>query len=528
MRKRQFDTADDQPPRPSESPSMSSLNRRSFLGRASLSAMGIAFAPIDWGLRGSTTWAQEGTLPEDLGRGFLSTGEAIRPLIADLNSSSPVWRPDFEHDWDIVFAKSRSSYAKLVSGSARLKFGAGPFSGDARASSSKEFRSERHTVHLVAWKKAQTGHHTLDSPVLRSDVALESSPWAFVKRFGDRLIDRVTLGGELMLVYTLAFEREAQASKFTAGGTARYKGASAAAAFHSAIRSDSAGARVSLRGFCRGVKTVPSLIASSGVGRADDPGVTELLRFWDNFDEMVQEDDVAAPIALRSISVQDVGGGPALLDVAALRAFNRTIDAVVALDDEIDGRLASLSYLKTKCLPWNTHVDPQDIRRREQMLQRFARTLNEWVEPRMLLENVTSFDDRLVPPFNEDALPTIPENWLCRDLEKVAGWELTYRGANTGVNVPRALPPRLIPGQHIEVRGKVTKYGKAPGGSSGPYVNGALKFNTGAVIQAWNPMENAGVDVNAIVRVPAGASSVVLTGIAYGSGPLVVNLSLLA
>ncbi len=494
------------------------LSRRSFLECATLGGLGFVLPGLNFAAS-----ADPEPYPEALGRGFLSTGRTVRVPIADLATSKAEWRAEGSHAWDIEFTNSRSSYARVVTGNARAKFGIGAVRGDIKVHSSRDFRSERKTIHLVAWKRVQSGHYTLDDPVLKNDVAQESSPWTFVTRFGDELVDRVTMGGELILVYSLEFDHEKEARDLTVGGTAKYKTSSASAAFHEAIRTESEGARVSMRGFCKGVRTVPTLLADrSRVGLNDGTGVAELLAFWDNFDDLVASDGVPAPIGLRSIPVRDVRGMNLKLDISALRQFDRVFRDCETIDDQIDERLANLRYLQTDALAWNTHVDLQEVQRKIELLETYGSSLRDWVEPRIVLEDVASFSDQLTPPVTMEDLPTIPENWLCRDLQQAPGWNLTYRGANTSVKKSQRLPQRLIPGQHIRISGAVTKYG------NDPFDNGTLKFDNGDKIITYPRFNNHTYQVNEIVQVPDGANSVVLTGTTYGGDPLVVSLVLWA
>jgi hypothetical protein len=265
---------------------------------------------------------------------------------------------------------------------------------------------------------------------------------------------------------------------------------------------------------------MPTLI-SGGRLVHDDSGVKELLQFWDEFDKLVVRDSVPAVVEVRPINIGDVRGANVALDIAALRRFEKAIDRCEVIDDTIDERLSSLRYLRKNCLAWNTHVTEKAISEREETLALQEDILLDWVRPRMKLQEAQSFDDHFSAPLSSNAITTIPDDWICRDLIKAIGWSLNFNGRNTPVNIRQALPARLIPEQHIQLVGNVTKYG------NDPFVDGILKFDTGEVIFNFGQMRNHSQNVDPIARVPLGARSIILTGTTYGKDPLIVNISIM-
>jgi hypothetical protein len=495
------------------------LTRRSFLKCTSLTAMGYVLAGESSVAWTAAAQAQDGQYPVELGRGYLSTGRITRVPISDLPTSSPQWSPQGVHQWDIELVDSHSTYEERVAESARIDFAGGVAGGGLQGSASKNFRSEKNAVHLIAWKKVVLGDFTLTNPVATPDAASETSPWNFVRRFGDQFIDKVTLGGELAIVYALKFETETEAREFSVKASGHYKLLSGGAELHRSIVSDSMGAEVSLRGFCSGVTTMPSMIGQGTIANPNSSDVPSLLQFWDRFDNLVTRDG-AAPVGFRLNRVENVRGVRVSLEPPnSLQRYDKTLRDCEAVADEIDQRRVALRYLRDKCLDWNTHVNLSDVTKKDSVLKDCEDKLRDWMEPRLQLYNVNSFDDPFRPPIHLSDLPTIPENWICRDLVQAPNWNLKYTGANTAVREAQKLPSQLIAGQHIQIRGKLTKY-------TGPFVNGVLQFDTGGVIKSWGTVSNQGINVAEIVRVPDGAQSVILTGTAYGGGPLVVDLTL--
>src|SRR5579862_3939251 len=192
--------------------------RRSFLKYTSLAAIGSVM-----GGKGTVAWTadaqpQASQYPVQLGCGYLSTGRLVRTRIADLAASTPQWSAQGDHWFDMELVDSHSTYEERTTASAQIGVAAGVAGGDVQASASKFFRSEKNAVHLIAWKKVVLGDYTLTTPTVTTDVASETSPWNFVRRFGDQFIDRVTLGAELALVYELQFKTETEAREFSIKG----------------------------------------------------------------------------------------------------------------------------------------------------------------------------------------------------------------------------------------------------------------------------------------------------------------------
>jgi hypothetical protein len=495
------------------------LNRRSFMERASVAVMGVASA--DRILPVGTTSQPSAGLPDALGRGFLSTGQA-KALMADLQASEP----GRENNASISFARdmvwSRSAFAKSVAGSARAKFGSGPFSVKGSVSASEDFRSQRNTLHLVLAKRVTTEDVFLRDPTLSKEAAREKAPLLFVGKYGDHVVRKVTMGGELVIVYTLQYEREDQASSVSAKISGKWRGGSGGADFHSFIKSQSEAASMSMRGYCRGVRAMPSLIANNraaqtagGAATKDAAEIDELLKFWDRFDEMVRRDGVPTLVAFELMPVHELRKSPTVLRGNALLGVNRVIAQCEELDDLIDGRMAELRYLKEKCLSWNPHVPVASIDASLGSLAAQGQSLRQFVQRLSVLQDVKSFDQPVRPPFELRAVQTIPDNWICRDLRQIASRDWGPF-VNTGEVAGSLALPKLADGQHIRIAGQITKYG-------GDRLSLSLKFNTGQVVGSWN-VANAGRNVDQIVQVPKGASSLAIQGSSYGGDPSYVRL----
>ncbi|MFN2399284.1 MAG: hypothetical protein ABR543_11680 [Gemmatimonadaceae bacterium] len=503
------------------------LNRRSFVELAGFGAIGVVSGEL-----ASARFAADGQPGADwsdaLGRGFLSTGQQ-KALMASLKESMPGRENNATISFALEVVTTRSSYAKSVAGSARAKFGSGPFSVKGSVSSSEDFRSQRTTVHLVLTKRVTTHDEFLRDPVMSSAARREASPLflgsplAFVNRFGDHMIRKVTLGGDLTLVYTLQYEREAQASNFRGQVAGKWKGGGGAADLHRTIRSESQAASIALRGYCRGVKTMPSLIRDAKEAKAAAASapelteITELLSFWDRFDEMVRDDGVPVLVDVQSMPVHEIRNAPSSMRGKNLVAINRILTQCDELDDLIDTRLAELRYLKEKCLAWNTHVPVASIDERLGELTTQASTLRDFVRRLSEMKSVTTFDQAITLPFQPSDVRRIPDSWLCRDLRQLVtrGWT-RFKDGPISMSLPL---PTLYEGQHVQMLGRITKYGSDPASCS-------LKFDNSPVLAEFSGLTNSSRAIDQIAQVTKGATRVDLTGVTYGEDPCDVTLSL--
>jgi len=126
---------------------------------------------------------------------------------------------------------------------------------------------------------------------------------------------------------------------------------------------------------------------------------------------------------------------------ASLQRFDHTLRDCESVEDEIEQRLAALKYLRDVCHDWNQDVEPADISKMEGALRTRQDTLTNWMKPNLELREVSSFDDPFTPPIKLQDLPTIPGNWICRDLFQAHDWNLNFSAKNTAIRKEQPLPP---------------------------------------------------------------------------------------
>lgn len=498
------------------------LSRRTFLGLTGLGAL----AALDLGLGslpGIHPRFRHSELPDELGRGFLSTGEISKGLVVDLSASKPERTNQGSIEFSAKLAESRTTYAKRVAGSARAKFRGTIYSAKGNAAASSEFRSEKRRMHVVLVKHVTTEEHFLREPVLNAAAGAETSAFSFLDRYGDLLIRKVALGGELIVVYTLEYDRESQARESSGSLDLDFQVGGGGATFHSKLIRRSAARRITMGGYCRGVKAMPRLIGrhvpvavgAQAAASKSDSAVAELLEFWDNFEEIVRDDGVATPVAFDFMPITQVGQAIPI-DRESLQVANAAISTAERLDDLIDSRLADLAYLKDACMQWNRHVSLSEIASLEQALKPLATELREWAAKAMQEADLSG--RRLEPPFLEASIPSIPESWICRDLQRRGTYQ-SPRLINTQIRERVAIPV-IHPEQHIAIRGSIVKFGGDP-------LRLTLGFDIGGQIASWN-FSNTKRAVDIIVQPPPGAGNLILKGATYGSDPSIIDLSIWA
>jgi len=362
-------------------------------------------------------FAEGKAIPSDLGRGFLSTLGLPRTLIlipdsAEWESASSI--PQLTVD----LIDDRSSFAKAVSWSASAKFGYTGGSASVRASMSQKYRRSQQSIDMVLTKVAHTNKHFIRDPQWRREAIdlLKKDSKAFTTRYGDKFIKSVTLGGLLSIVYHLDFSSVEEAEDFRLDADVKYGSASGGASFHSKLLKTATRAAISLEAIASGVTNAPPVFQQTiGVDKAtgkidgNDPLVTALLEYFDDFEEAVQATG-GIPVLYELDDINNAANAPTKPRIE-LSSRNEVLAAGADLDDVIDERMSVVTYMKNVAASWNPQVAPSDIAQLEQALAARSKTLGEAMDR---VAGLTT--DEVNLPFLVKDVEEIPFTWNIRRL----------------------------------------------------------------------------------------------------------------
>jgi hypothetical protein len=468
-----------------------------------------------------------GPPPDGLGRGLQSTTGELQGLLVPPDGAE--FEPMNDISFSLNFVDDRSSFASTLAWSAKAKLDLGANSGSARASLSQSHHRSEQRVDLVVTKVVHTGKHFLRDPRVRKEALdLHASKGAktFYDRYGDQLVRSVVRGGALFLIYQFQFDSASAARDFRLSVEAKVGGSRGGMSLHRTLLEGATKAAITVQGVCIGVnKAPPVFIVTPAPDKktarieGHDPLAEDLVRYFSEFEDSVA-DDSAAPLAFESVDIAKLVNAPnRLTDVATAREL---LEKGVALDDEIDGRLAELEYLRDVAYEWNPHVSRDDVAALIEDLNTKANALRGSLRDIAQLKS-----DRL--PFDLSDLPSKPQNWIARDLRSVGGKR--FQMVNEKRSVEIDVPP-LYDGQPVAVDLAVKKV-QVLGGDPGTIVvswgrddgQGRIEF-TQELVRL--PIGRTTLDEKKTYAVipPRGARRLRVQVLTYGSAPVVGSIGL--
>jgi hypothetical protein len=395
-------------------------------------------------------------VPSALGRGFLSTSGEKKGLLVPPKDNNPEIDSEADIRFVTEFIDSRSDYAKVMSWSAKAKFGGSGAGASARASRITSYKSSMRRVDLVIGKMVKKRKHYIRDPKWRVEALklFEESPDAFLARYGDYFIKEIVMGGALFVKYSMLFTSTSEADEFKLSGTGSYGAADGSASFHQKITKNASKATVKMEAIAVGVDNAPPVFQSTGAGGehattellTSDSQAASILKYFDLFEESVTDKTATVHELILERSDQPVN---APTDTPDLSEYNKVLGDAVQMDDEIEAALAKLAYLKDRAYKWNPHVESSDLHALEDTLERQKKLLGDAA---LLVANLEQTD----LPIEQHEIPKIPRNWTCRDLEKRVGVDthLTYRPLDIQKKFSFPVPP-LYPGQYIKLKYRI-------------------------------------------------------------------------
>ena len=403
-------------------------------------------------------------VPDALGKGYLRPKSELRAQLLDFSENiieeeSRTGVPEIL----VHLVDSRSSFAKALSVSANANFSMGAANVTARMSLSRSFRSDRQSLTLVVNKRVTGARYFVRAPIVRKEAlaSLASSKASriheFLSIFGDSVVRSVTFGALLSLIYTLEFESETEAQRFSASATVNTAGgAGGGAAVNSSIVQSASSRAVNLRVI--GARKAPPVFQTYPDGSAQtdsirkkkgdkaDKATSAILKYFDDFDKDARTDELNVPAFIDDPfdlwACDNMHGTQSLLDTTPRQ---RQVEDGIRLADELTDRMAQFHRMKSLAYKWNAEGSQTAA---EDLLKAGEKSL-------LVIERATAdiADFRASElGFSEADLPIVPRGWYLDEQKaipfkapkKIAGQKDGVSPYRLAIPLPRASIGRVI------------------------------------------------------------------------------------
>lgn len=242
----------------------------------------------------------EETIPDALGRGFLSINNSERALLVKVENAELIEEPEIITEVSIV--DSIETFERIVKGHLKINSTVGMGNNSVTIDTVEEYKSSLRELSLALTKRVYEHRFFLRDPLLRQEALdlFNQDRMQFIYRYGDQLIRTVRTGGYLNILYNFSFTDKESMKSFKGEIEGSLGQVNGAASFHDKVTNISKKANLKISSYCSGMFDAPPVYINIGShqGRSTNNNaaseqVSEILKYFDQYENKVFEADAS-------------------------------------------------------------------------------------------------------------------------------------------------------------------------------------------------------------------------------------------